>query len=170
MKKFNLLLVAAFMSMGMMVVSCGSGSTDEKGADSTETKNIFGDPNATENIPSREKETVSLGGKLKEIPAEANITKESIKNAGNVVFIEVGDKALAETALVSGDLSVTYDGKAEFLFANFDKNAKIMKEFGVTKNEVPVIIVTDTVGNFEKFTGADAKAKAEAKLKANIKK
>ena len=170
MKKLNLLMVASIMSVGMMMVSCGaSDSSDKNATDSVAQTNSFGDPEAIENKPSREKETVSLGGKMNEVSG-VNISKESIKRASNVVFIEVGDKALAETALLSGDISTKYDGKAEFIYANFDKNPNVMKEFGVAKTDVPVIIVADKEGNFEKFTGTDAKAKAEEKLNACIKK
>lgn len=166
MKKLNLLLVAAFMSIGMLAVSCGSGSDSKNETDSIAQKGDFGDPNAEENKPSRVKETISYGGKFKEVSG-ARITKESIKAATKVkaVFIEMGNDPLMQATLISGDIPVKYDGAAEFIYAKFEDNPLIAEEFGVSKNDVPVIIVADKEGNVKKFTGEKAKAEAEEAIK-----
>ena len=169
MKRIKLAVIATLMGLCVINVSCsssGSEGSSNKTEDTTKSQD-FGDPTAPENIPSRQKEgVVSYGAKLLEVPAGRVLTPATIRYAKHPVFIEFGKVALDLSKVASGDLSKRYEGKAEFLYVRVDNNPSIAEEFGVKESDLPVVVVADSLGEYEKFVGLEnIKAKAEEKLK-----
>ena len=136
-KALKFLFVAA---VAVMMMSCGSSSTEKGGNDSTatsETAQVAGTEGETdkkvESIPAEEA-VISYNGKLLDVPAGSVLTPATIQATAHPTLIEFGATwcgPCKQAKPIVENLAGKYEGKAEFLYVDIDNNAQIAKEFGV---------------------------------------
>ena len=176
MKKVKFLFVAA---VAVMMMSCGSSSTEKGGNDSTatsETAQVAGPEGETdkkvESVPAEEA-VISYNGKLLDVPAGSVLTPATIQATAHPTLIEFGATwcgPCKQAKPIVENLAGKYEGKAEFLYVDIDNNAQIAKEFGVGQS-IPVVVVAKADGSFVKVEGLDnIKTQLEGKLQEAIKK
>lgn len=176
MKKVKFLFVAA---AAVMMMSCGSSSTENGGKDSIATEetaqvaSVEGASDKTvESIPA-EDAVISYNGKLLDVPAGSRLTPATIQATAHPTLIEFGATwcgPCKQAKPVVENLAGKYEGKAEFLYVDIDACPDIAKEFGVGQ-AIPVVVVAKADGSYVAVEGLEAiKTQLEGKLQEAIKK
>lgn len=171
MKKIS--FFAVFIAAGAMMVSCASSSSEKSENDSVvvvETEVVAEE--VADSAQQTAGEVISYGGKLKDVPAGALLTSETIKQSGHPTLIEFGAVwcgPCKQAKPIVEALAAKYEGKAEFLYVDIDNCPAIAEEFGIVS--IPTVILAKADGSYEKVQGLDGvKGKLEEKLKSLVEK